>query len=200
MTHREMIIEAYVQKVIEKVVLRLERTLHAETGEQNLCLAGGVALNCVANGRLLREGPFENIWIQPAAGDAGGALGAAAIVWHDYLDAERKLNGAMDAMQGAFLGPGFSAEGIRADLDAQGAVYREHSDAELLPRLAELLEQENVIGWAQGRMEFGPRAPGGRAIIGDPRSAKMQAVINLKIEYRESFRPFGQSVQAGRVA
>ena len=199
LTQREMDIAASIQKVTEKVVLRLARTIHAETGEENLCLAGGVALNCVANGRLLREGPFENIWIQPAAGDAGGALGAAAIVWHDYLDADRKLNAGMDAMQGAFLGPGFSAAGIRADLDAQGAVYREHSDAELLPRLAELLEQEHVIGWAQGRMEFGPRALGGRSIIGDPRSAKMQSVMNLKIKYRESFRPFAPSVLAERV-
>jgi len=199
LTQREMDIAASIQKVTEKVVLRLSRTIHAETGEENLCLAGGVALNCVANGRLLREGPFENIWIQPAAGDAGGALGAAAIVWHDYLDADRKLNAGMDAMQGAFLGPGFSAAGIRADLDAQGAVYREHSDAELLPRLAELLEQEHVIGWAQGRMEFGPRALGGRSIIGDPRSAKMQSVMNLKIKYRESFRPFAPSVLAERV-
>jgi carbamoyltransferase len=199
LTQREMDIAASIQKVTEKVVLRLARTIHAETGEENLCLAGGVALNCVANGRLLREGPFENIWIQPAAGDAGGALGAAAIVWHDYLDADRNLNAGMDAMQGAFLGPGFSAAGIRADLDAQGAVYREHSDAELLPRLAELLEQEHVIGWAHGRMEFGPRALGGRSIIGDPRSAKMQSVMNLKIKYRESFRPFAPSVLAERV-
>jgi len=199
LTQREMDIAASIQKVTEKVVLRLAQTIHAETGEENLCLAGGVALNCVANGRLLREGPFENIWIQPAAGDAGGALGAAAIVWHDYLDADRKPNAAMDAMQGAFLGPGFSAAGIRADLDAQGAVYREHGDAELLPRLAELLEQEHVIGWAHGRMEFGPRALGGRSIIGDPRSAKMQSVMNLKIKYRESFRPFAPSVLAERV-
>jgi carbamoyltransferase len=199
LTQREMDIAASIQKVTEKVILRLARTIHAETGEENLCLAGGVALNCVANGRLLREGPFENIWIQPAAGDAGGALGAAAIVWHDYLDADRNLNAGMDAMQGAFLGPGFSAAGIRADLDAQGAVYREHSDAELLPRLAELLEQEHVIGWAHGRMEFGPRALGGRSIIGDPRSAKMQSVMNLKIKYRESFRPFAPSVLAERV-
>ncbi|MDH3689552.1 MAG: carbamoyltransferase [Gammaproteobacteria bacterium] len=198
-SQREMDIAASIQKVTEKVVLRLARTIHAETGEKNLCLAGGVALNCVANGRILREGPFQNIWIQPAAGDAGGAVGAAAIVWHDYLDGDRKLNGAMDAMEGAFLGPGFSAEGIRADLDAQGAVYRELSDAELLPKLAELLEEENVIGWAQGRMEFGPRALGGRSIIGDPRSAKMQSVMNLKIKYRESFRPFAPSVLAERV-
>ena len=199
LTQREMDIAASIQKVTEKVILRLARTIHAETGEENLCLAGGVALNCVANGRILREGPFENIWIQPAAGDAGGALGAAAIVWHDYLDADRKLNAGMDAMQGAFLGPGFSAAGIRTDLDAQGAVYREHSDAELLPKLAELLEQEHVIGWAHGRMEFGPRALGGRSIIGDPRSAKMQSVMNLKIKYRESFRPFAPSVLAERV-
>jgi len=199
LTQREMDIAASIQKVTEEVVLRLARTIHAETGEKNLCLAGGVALNCVANGRILREGPFKKVWIQPAAGDAGGALGAAAIVWHDYLDADRKLNGGLDRMQGSFLGPGFSADRIRANLDAKGAVYLELSDAELLPRLAELLDLENVIGWAQGRMEFGPRALGGRSIIGDPRSAKMQSVMNLKIKYRESFRPFAPSVLAERV-
>jgi carbamoyltransferase len=198
LTQREMDIAASIQKVTEEVVLRLAQTIHKETGEKNLCLAGGVALNCVANGRILREGPFENIWIQPAAGDAGGALGAAAIVWHEYLDAERQVNGS-DAMRGSYLGPEYSPDEIRAQLDARGAVYQEVDDETLMPKLAELLEHENVIGWAQGRMEFGPRALGGRSIIGDPRSTKMQSVMNRKIKYRESFRPFAPSVLAERV-
>jgi carbamoyltransferase len=197
-TQREMDIAASIQKVTEEVVLRLARTIHAETGERNLCLAGGVALNCVANGRILRESPFENLWIQPAAGDAGGALGAAAIVWHEYLDAPRSVNGS-DGMQGAYLGPRFAPEDIRTHLEAHRAVYKELDDEILMPKLAELLERENVIGWAQGRMEFGPRALGGRSIVGDPRSAKMQSVMNLKIKYRESFRPFAPSVLAERV-
>lgn len=197
-TQREMDLAASIQEVTEEVVLRLARTIHKETGERNLCLAGGVALNCVANGRILREGPFENLWIQPAAGDAGGALGAAAIVWHDYLDEDRTVNGS-DAMRGSYLGPRFSAEEIRTQLDARGAIYQELDDESLLPQLAELLEQENVIGWAQGRMEFGPRALGGRSIVGDPRSTKMQSIMNLKIKYRESFRPFAPSVLAERV-
>jgi carbamoyltransferase len=197
-TQREMDIAASIQHVTEEVVLRLARTIHNETGEKNLCLAGGVALNCVANGRILREGPFENLWIQPAAGDAGGALGAAAIAWRDYVGAERQVNGS-DAMHGSYLGPKFDTDDIRAQLDAHGAVYQELDDDILMPKLAELLEQENVIGWAQGRMEFGPRALGGRSIIGDPRSTKMQSVMNLKIKYRESFRPFAPSVLAERV-
>ena len=197
-TQREMDLAASIQAVTEEVVLRLARTVHKETGEKNLCLAGGVALNCVANGRILREGPFENVWIQPAAGDAGGALGAAAIVWHEYLGKDRQVNGS-DAMRGSYLGPRFSAEEIRAQLDARGAVYQELDDDSMMPKLAELLEQENILGWAQGRMEFGPRALGGRSIIGDPRSAKMQSIMNLKIKYRESFRPFAPSVLAERV-
>jgi carbamoyltransferase len=198
-TQREMDIAASIQQVTEEVVLRLARSIHAETGEKNLCLAGGVALNCVANGRILREGPFESLWIQPAAGDAGGALGAAAIVHHEYLQGERTLTGS-DAMHGAYLGPRFSADEIRSQLDGYDAVYEELDDDTLMPMLAELLQQENVIGWAQGRMEFGPRALGGRSIIGDPRSAKMQSVMNLKIKYRESFRPFAPSVLAERVS
>ena len=198
-TQREMDIAASIQKVTEEVVLRLANTLHKETGEENLCLAGGVALNCVANGRLLREGPFRDIWVQPAAGDAGGALGAAAIAWYQYDGNERRVNGA-DAMRGSYLGPGYSADEIRAQLDASGAVYHELSDDELFPRLAALLQDEKVIGWFQGRMEFGPRALGGRSIVGDPRSAKMQSVMNLKIKYRESFRPFAPSVLSERVS
>jgi carbamoyltransferase len=198
LTQREMDIAASIQVVTEEVVLRLARTLHRETGERYLCLAGGVALNCVANGRVLREGPYDDIWIQPAAGDAGGALGAAATIWHQYDAKPRVVNGH-DRMRGGFVGPRFGGAAIRSQLDAFGARYEELDDAGLFARLAELLEQEHVIGWFQGRMEFGPRALGGRSIIGDPRSAKMQSVMNLKIKYRESFRPFAPSVLAERV-
>ena len=199
-TQREMDIAASIQKVTEDVVLRLARTVHRETGEQNLCLAGGVALNCVANGRIVREGPFRQIWVQPAAGDAGGALGAASIVWHEYLARERAPSDGRDRMRGSYLGPRPTADEVRRQLDAAGAVYQELPDAELLPRLARILSEENVVGWVQGRMEFGPRALGGRSIIGDPRSAKMQSIMNLKIKYRESFRPFAPAVLADRVA
>ena len=199
LTQKDMDIAASIQVVTERVVLRLAATLQRETGETNLCLAGGVALNCVANGRLLREGTYDNIWIQPAAGDAGGALGAASIVWHQKLGQERKVNGA-DKMRGSFLGPGFDAGEIKSQLDAYGAVYERMGDTELFAKAAEILEQENVIGWFQGRMEFGPRALGGRSIVGDPRSSKMQSVMNLKIKYRESFRPFAPSVLAERVS
>lgn len=199
MTQREMDIAASIQAVTEEVVLRLARTLHKETNEEYLCLAGGVALNCVANGRVLREGPYKDIWIQPAAGDAGGAIGAAATIWHQYDDRPRVVNGH-DRMRGGFLGPRFTNAEVRAQLDAFGACYEEIEDGELFARLAQLLEQEHVIGWFQGRMEFGPRALGGRSIIGDARSAKMQSVMNLKIKYRESFRPFAPSVLAERVA
>jgi carbamoyltransferase len=204
LTQREMDIAASIQVVTEEVVLRLANTLHEETGEKNLCLAGGVALNCVANGRLLREGPFDNLWIQPAAGDAGGAAGAAAIIWHGYEEQPRKLNGdgspAADLMHGSYLGPRFSHEQVQAELDAIGAEYSVLDDEELFRTTAQLLADENVIGWFQGRMEFGPRALGGRSIIGDPRSAKMQSVMNLKIKYRESFRPFAPSVLWERVS
>ena len=198
-TQREMDIAASIQVVTESVVLKLAKTLQAETGEKNLCLAGGVALNCVANGRLLREGPFENIWIQPAAGDAGGALGAAAIVWHQMADGVRTVNG-QDKMRGSYLGPSFDNSDIQDQLDACGAVYEQLPDETLMPKLAEIIDSENVIGWFQGRMEFGPRALGGRSIIGDPRSSNMQSVMNLKIKYRESFRPFAPSVLADRVS
>ncbi|MHC4072870.1 MAG: carbamoyltransferase family protein [Planctomycetota bacterium] len=199
LNQREMDIAASIQVVTETVVLRLAQTLHNETGESNLCLAGGVALNCVANGRVLREGPFKNIWIQPAAGDAGGALGAAAIVWHQQEDQERTVNGT-DKMQGAFLGPCFTDDEVREQLDQHGAVYEQLPDRVLFPKVAEILDSDNVVGWFQGRMEFGPRALGGRSIIGDPRSSKMQSVMNLKIKYRESFRPFAPSVLAERVS
>jgi carbamoyltransferase len=204
LTQREMDIAASIQVVTEEVVLRLARTLHAETGEGNLCLAGGVALNCVANGRLLREGPYENIWIQPAAGDSGGAAGAAAVAWHCYDRQPRKPDGngspAADRMRGSYLGPEYTSEQVRAELDAIGAKYEVLDDDALFSRTARLLTEENVIGWFQGRMEFGPRALGGRSIIGDPRSSRMQSVMNLKIKYRESFRPFAPSVLWERVS
>ena len=162
------------------------------------------ALNCVANGRLLREGPYQNIWIQPAAGDAGGAAGAAAVAWHGYDKQPRTLNGssnpADDRMRGSYLGPGYSPEQVQAALDAMGARYSVLEDDRLYTETAKLLAKEKVIGWFQGRMEFGPRALGGRSIIGDPRSEKMQSVMNLKIKYRESFRPFAPSVLWERVA
>lgn len=204
LTQREMDIAASIQVVTEEVVLRLARTLQKESGEKNLCLAGGVALNCVANGRLLREGPFENIWIQPAAGDAGGAAGAAAVAWYDY-DAQPRAplqdaGPAADRMSGSYLGPRYSSDQIKTQLDAQGAVYEQLGDDDLFKQTANLLAAENVVGWFQGRMEFGPRALGGRSIIGDPRSEKMQSVMNLKIKYRESFRPFAPSVLWERVS
>ncbi len=198
-TQREMDIAASIQAVTEEVVLRLARSLHEETQAEYLCLAGGVALNCVANGRLLREGPFKDIWVQPAAGDAGGALGAATSVWHEYEGKPRAVNGG-DKMAGSYLGPRFGPEAIQGYLDSVGARYTVLEDDTLYARLAEILEGENVVGWFQGRMEFGPRALGGRSIIGDPRSAKMQSVMNLKIKYRESFRPFAPSVLGGRVS
>ena len=204
LTQREMDIAASIQVVTEDVVLRLADTLHEETGEKNLCLAGGVALNCVANGRLLREGPFENVWIQPAAGDAGGAVGAAAVAWHGYDKQPRRLNDnngpASDRMQGSYLGPEYSPEQIRDELEAMGAKYTVLNDDTVFSTASQLLAEENVVGWFQGRMEFGPRALGGRSIIGDPRSAKMQSVMNLKIKYRESFRPFAPSVLWERVS
>jgi carbamoyltransferase len=198
-TQREMDLARSIQWVTEEVVLRLARTVHNETGLDKLCLAGGVALNCVANGRILREGPFADIWIQPAAGDAGGALGAALIGWHIYEGQPRLVNGH-DHMQGSYLGPRPDDAQIRAELDAFGARYERLDDPVLFERLAHILAGENVVGWFQGRMEFGPRALGGRSIIGDARSAKMQSVMNLKIKYRESFRPFAPSVLAEDVS
>jgi carbamoyltransferase len=197
MTQREMDIARSIQVVTEEIVLRLARTLHRELGTDYLCLAGGVALNCVANGRVLRESPFRDIWIQPAAGDAGGALGAALSVWHEYHGKSRRPDPG-DSMRGAFLGPRAEEPEVRSCLAACGARY-EHGGDELLARVAELLAQDNVVGWYQGRMEFGPRALGGRSILGDARSPKMQSTMNLKIKYRESFRPFAPSVLADRV-
>ena len=164
-----------VQEVCEEVMLRMARTARRETGKTNLCLAGGVALNCVGNGRILREGPFENIWIQPAAGDAGGALGAAQLAWHRQCRQPRTVSAGRDDMQGAYLGPEYSVEEIRSFLDASGAVYERLEREDLLARTAELLAAENVVGWFNGRMEFGPRALGARSILGDARSSRMQA-------------------------
>jgi len=192
-SQKEMDLAASIQKVTEEVVLLLGKSIREETGCEYLCLAGGVALNCVANGELLRSGIFKDIWIQPAAGDAGGALGAALAVWHDRHDGVRKVEPG-DSMSGAYLGPQFNKEEIRQYLDSAGAVYEELDDDVLMPRVADILSKENVVGWFQGRMEFGPRALGARSIIGDPRSKKMQSVMNLKIKYRESFRPFAPSV------
>ncbi len=201
---KEMDLARSIQVVTEEVVLRLARAVHKETGMKNLCLAGGVALNCVSNGRLLREGPFDDVWIQPAAGDAGGALGCALALWHQYHDKPRQAKSAFqgdDGMQGAYLGPRYSTENITTYLDGVGAQYRViDDDKQFMTELADILANENVVGWFQGRMEFGPRALGGRSIIGDPRSSKMQSVMNLKIKYRESFRPFAPAILANRVS
>ena len=193
LTQREMDIAASIQKVTEEVVLRLARTVRRELGVDYLCMAGGVALNCVANGRVLREGPFRDIWIQPAAGDAGGAVGAGLAVWYQYHGKPRNVREG-DAMHGAYLGPRFTEQEVREQLDAAGAAYQRLEQDEMVDRVARLLAAENVVGWCQGRMEFGPRALGGRSILGDPRSPRMQSVMNLKIKHRESFRPFAPAV------
>jgi carbamoyltransferase len=198
LTQREMDLARSVQEVTEEAMLRMARHVHAQTGEKNLCLAGGVALNCVGNGRILREGPFERIWIQPAAGDAGGALGAALSVWYQHLDKPRNAtelsHGDIDGMKASYLGPAFSDEETESFLGACGARYRRVTRSEMLSWTARRLAEEKVVGWFQGRMEFGPRALGSRSILGDPRSQKMQSMMNLKIKFRESFRPFAPSV------
>jgi len=194
MAQREMDLAASVQKVTEEVIMRTTAHIQAQTGEKRLVLAGGVALNCVANGRLLREGPFEDIWIQPAAGDAGGALGAALFAWHQYLDNPRRTDGLHDFSAGSYLGPDFSQEEVEAFLKERRAPYHRLGDGDLPGRVAELIAAEKAVGWFQGRMEFGPRALGARSILGDARSPTMQSKMNLKIKYRESFRPFAPSV------
>jgi carbamoyltransferase len=203
-TQREMDLARSIQEVTEEIVLKLARHARELTGKRNLCLAGGVALNCVANGILLREGIFDDLWIQPAAGDAGGALGAPLAVWHNAMGKPRtvvKSNGRpRDAMRGALLGPEFPRDQIKEYLDFHGYPAEELPDEAWARRIAELIAAENVIGLCQGRMEFGPRALGGRSIIGDARSPKMQSVMNLKIKYRESFRPFAPSVLEERVS
>jgi len=200
LTRREMDLAASIQVVTEEIMMRMARLLHADSGQQNLCLAGGVALNCVGNGRLLREGPFERIWIQPAAGDAGGALGVALFIWHQLLGRERRTD-ATDSQRGSLLGPRFSNDVIGSFLDGAGAVYhRIDTEDELIGRIVRLIGQEKVVGLLQGRMEFGPRALGCRSIIGDARSRAMQSVMNLKIKFRESFRPFAPIVLRDRVS
>ena len=200
LTQREMDLAASIQAVTEEVVLRLARSIARETGMKNLCLAGGVALNCVANGKLLAEGLFENLWIQPAAGDAGGALGAALAAYHLYQRQPRMTNAGRDAMQGSYLGPSFTQADIERRLQAAGAHFHVYDDAGLIDACATALVEEKAVGWFQGRMEFGPRALGGRSILGDARSPSMQSVLNLKVKYRESFRPFAPSVLRDDVA
>jgi carbamoyltransferase len=216
-TQREMDLARSIQVITEEAMMKMTRFVHKETGMKRLCMAGGVALNCVANGRILREGSFEDIWIQPAAGDAGGALGIAVAIWHRYLGKERispekagtwqssagsatSLPAYADGMKGSYLGPRDTVEEIEEFLNERQLPYQKYSREELPGVVAELLAAEKIIGLHQGRMEFGPRALGGRSIIGDPRSAQMQSVMNLKIKYRESFRPFAPSVQRERVA
>ena len=198
LTSRELDLAASIQQVTEEILLRMARQLQAQTGLKNLCLAGGVALNCVGNGRLLRAGPFEKIWIQPAAGDAGGALGAALFVWHQLLENPRRP-GSPDGQQGSLLGPDCAA--AEAVLKNQGAVYQQAADeAALCEETARLIADGKVVGWVQGRMEYGPRALGNRSILGDARNPAMQSTMNLKIKFRESFRPFAPIVLADRVA
>jgi len=194
LTQREMDIAASIQAVTEEIMLRTARHIHHQNGMKNLVLGGGVALNCVANGRILKEGPFDNIWIQPAAGDAGGALGAALFVWYQLLDNERNVDGH-DKQRASLLGPAYNDEQICRFLDSVGAKYHLIEDEEeLIDKTADLINQEKVIGWFQGHMEFGPRALGNRSIIGDARSEKMQSIMNRKIKFRESFRPFAPCV------
>jgi len=194
LTPFHMNIAASIQKVTEEVMLRLSRALAREHGIENLCLAGGVALNCVANGKILRDGAFKNVWVQPAAGDAGGAVGAALTVWHQTLGKERKLNGSRDLMEGAFLGPAYAQQDVESRLAGIGARFEVVSDDDVIEKTATSLATGEAVGWVQGRMEFGPRALGARSILGDPRSPTMQKTLNLRVKYRESFRPFAPSV------
>ena len=200
LTQRDMDLARSIQEVTEEIMLRLARTLHRETGAENLCLAGGVALNCVGNGRILREGPYKGLWIQPSAGDAGGAVGAALTAWHKLEGKERTADGTRDAMQASLLGPSYTNEEIEAFLQKKEAPYVRLEDEILFDRLAEELASGKIVGWLQGRMEFGPRALGARSILGDARNPKMQSVMNLKIKYRESFRPFAPSILRERVS
>lgn len=200
LTQRHMDLAASIQAVTEEVVLRLTRSLATETGMENLCMAGGVALNCVANGKVLRDGKFKNVWIQPAAGDAGGAVGAALAAHHLYKGQPRVRNGALDSMNGAYLGPSFADDACERDLKEAGARFVRLDDNALIARAVDDLAAGNALGWFQGRMEFGPRALGNRSIIADPRSREMQSVLNLKVKFRESFRPFAPAVLREDVA
>ncbi|MFH1784102.1 MAG: carbamoyltransferase [bacterium] len=200
LTQREMDIARSIQEVTEEVMLRMAKHVHKETKQKNLCLAGGVALNCVGNGRILRESPFDNIWIQPSAGDAGGALGAALFLWYQYLEKERNVDGKKDCMQGAYLGPKFDNDYIGDYLRSNDIAHVRLDYDEIPVKVADLIAAQKVIGWFQGRVEFGPRALGSRSIIGDARSLQMQETINLKIKFRESFRPFAPSVLKDKAA
>ncbi|MCK0126649.1 hypothetical protein MWU76_19825, partial [Gelidibacter sp. F2691] len=193
LTQFHMDIAASIQAVTEEAVLRMARAAAAEYGIENLCMAGGVALNCVANGKILRDGAFKQLWVQPAAGDAGGAVGTALAAWHQELGHPRPPQSG-DRMKGSYLGPVYETDQICAELDKLGAVYTVHSQNEMIEQAASAIADGNAIGWFQGRMEFGPRALGGRSILGDPRSPEMQKTLNLKVKYRESFRPFAPSV------
>jgi carbamoyltransferase len=200
LTQKEMDLARSVQVVTEEIMLRMARTAHRETGMENLCLAGGVALNCVGNGRLLREGPFKRLWIQPASGDAGGALGVATLIHHRYLERPRAVTPGRDSMKGAYLGPSYSEQEIERFLESKGASYRRLDRDALLRHVAQSLAEEKIVGWFNGRMEFGPRSLGCRSILGDARSPRMQAQMNLKIKFREGFRPFAPSVLREHVA
>lgn len=199
LTQRDMDLARSVQDVTEEVMMRMANHVHKETGLDNLCLAGGVSLNCVGNGKILREGPFKNIWIQPAAGDAGGALGAALFAWYQYLDNPRQADNKKDFQTGSYLGPGFDENNILEFLKENDIPYTKLKESDIPEKIADLINDEKVIGWFQGRMEFGPRALGARSIIGDARSPKMQEIMNLKIKFRESFRPFAPSVLEEKV-
>jgi carbamoyltransferase len=199
LVQRDLDLARSVQEVCEEAMLRMSRTTHKQTGLDRLCLAGGVALNCVGNGRILREGPFKQIWIQPASGDAGGALGVAQLIWHRHCQGPRSA-GPRDAMRGAYLGPDFTPEQIKTFLDGVGAKYHRADRQELIERAAGILAEGCVVGWFSGRMEFGPRALGSRSILGDPRNPQMQSQMNIKIKFREGFRPFAPSVLRERVA
>jgi carbamoyltransferase len=200
LTQKDMDLARSVQEVTEEIVLKMARHVKKETRMDHLCLAGGVALNCVANGKLLRSGLFDDIWIQPAAGDAGGALGCALFTWYQYLGNSRKVDNQTDFMKGAYLGPHFKNDIIESFLKKNGYSYLELKDSEIAEKIADLISEKKVIGWFQGRMEFGPRALGSRSIIGDARSPGMQKTMNLKIKYRESFRPFAPSVRAENIS
>jgi len=200
LTQHHMDLAASIQAVTEEVVLKMTRALAKETGQKNLCLAGGVALNCVANGKVVRDGAFENVWVQPAAGDAGGALGAALAAYHVHKGQPRTVLGTSDAMMGSYLGPSYDEAEVRQRLSALGASFKTLGSAEMIDKVAQALADGKAVGWFQGRMEFGPRALGGRSILGDARSPEMQKLLNLKVKYRESFRPFAPAVLREDVA
>ena len=194
LTQFHMDLAASIQQVIEKIVLKLVSSIQKETQIKNLCLAGGVALNCVANGKIVKDKIFENVWVQPASGDAGGSLGAAMAFWYQELSKSRSINKTKDNMKGSYLGPQFDEKAIEKSLNKLGAKYTKYSSENLVEKIANELKDEKIVGWFQGRMEFGPRALGCRSIIADPRSEKMQKNLNLKIKFRESFRPFAPSI------